>query len=91
MRGLPDLRFLWAIGAIMLVFCSVGAVSVGAIVALPLAFAVFGGIAEETAVQIFLYSSPIWSPLGVGIGAAASASLSRGIRRRIPEGGERVQ
>lgn len=86
-----DLRFLWGLGAIMLLFCTVATIAVAAVVALPLCLAVFAGTAEQTAVRIFLYSAPLWAPIGVGMGAVASGTAARGIRRMAQQGAERVE
>jgi hypothetical protein len=77
-----DLRFLWVIGATMLVFGSVGLLLVGALVGLPLSLgAGLMGISQETVLKWLAYSSPMWGPIGFGMGMIATSSLMRGLRR----------
>ena len=85
-----DLRFLWLVGAVLLCFCAVATIAVAGIVALPLCLAVFAGTAEDTAIQIFLYSAPLWAPIGFGMGVVAGGAATRGIRRQAQKGAERV-
>ena len=85
-----DLRFLWGIGASMLIFGGVGIAGAASIVALPLYLAVFAGLSEKTAFAIFLYSAPIWAPIGFGMGGVAAGTALRGVRRKSQPGGERI-
>ena len=84
-RRFLDVRFLWVIGAIMCVFCTVGVAFMAAIVGLPLYLAVPLGLPYETAIQIFGYSALLWLPIGIGMGMVATSSIVRGIRRDEPK------
>lgn len=83
MRGITDLRLLWVVGAIMIVFCSVGLLAAAMVFALPFYVgAVILGASEDATVKWFFYSALLWAPIGFGTGAAASAALSRGCAAR---------
>jgi hypothetical protein len=83
--GITDLRILWVIGALMLVFCGVGLVAAATVIGLPLYMAVaMLGVSQPTMVKVFVYSAIVWAPIGFGAGAAASSALLRGVRRESP-------
>ena len=90
MDRFPDLRVLWWMGAAILIFCTVGVAGAGSIAALPLYLAVFAGMSQETAFQIFLYSALLWAPVGAGMGTMGVTVLVRGLRRKSQPEGERV-
>jgi hypothetical protein len=90
MSAFRDPRFLWGMGALMLVFGTVGIIGVGAIVSAPLWLAVFAGLSQEAALKIFLYSAVIWAPIGLGMGIVAAGAATRGLRRKPPDGTKRV-
>lgn len=90
MSAYRDPRFLWGMGAIILLFGTVGVIGTGAVVAAPLWLAVFAGMSQETAFYIFLYSAPLWAPFGVGMGTVAAGTATRGLRRKPVEGAERT-
>ena len=86
MRGIDDPKLLWAIGAIMIVFCAVGMVASATLIALPLCGIAYAfGAAPDTLLKIAIYSAVLWAPLGVGGGVATSAVLIRGIRSKAPD------
>ena len=85
MYGITDLRMLWVIGALLLVFCGVGLMAAATVVGLPLYMAVeMLGATQPTMVKVFTYSAIVWAPVGFGAGAAASSGLLRGVRRKSP-------
>jgi len=85
MKGISDLRMLWLIGALLLVFCGVGLMAGATVIGLPLYMAVaMLGASQPVMVKIFCYSAVVWAPIGFGAGAAASAALLRGVGRRSP-------
>lgn len=84
-----DLRFLWGLGAIMLFFCSVGLLVVAALVGLPLSLiAIILDIRQENVLTWMAYASPLWAPIGAGMGMVVTGTLVKGVRRRDPTEGQ---
>jgi hypothetical protein len=82
MYGMRDLRVLWGLGAIMLVFCGIGVMAAATAIGLPLYMAAaMLGASEQAMIKLFLYSAILWAPIGFGVGIATSSTLVRGIRR----------
>jgi hypothetical protein len=83
MRGITDLRVLWGIGAVMIVFCSIGLLAAATVFAVPFYVgALILGASDDAMIKAFLYSAALWAPIGVGAGAVGSTALVKGIRRR---------
>ncbi len=82
----PDLRFLWALGAALLVLGGFGVAAAGTIVGLPLLLVVAAaGFSLEQGLKALAYTSPIWAPLGAGMGMVVTFSLVKGLRAKAPE------
>lgn len=80
---LTDIRLLWVIGAFTLVSCSIGVLLVGSTVALPLVFGATAlGHPIDVAMKWLFYISPLWLPIGVGMGIAVAAKPVRWLRSK---------
>jgi len=86
MWQVPDLRFLWALGAALLVLGGFGVAAAGTILGLPLLLvAAAAGFSLEQGLQALAYTSPIWAPIGAGMGMVVTSSLVKGFRAKAPE------
>lgn len=82
MRGLTDVRILWALGAVNLIFSAVGLFAAASAMGLLLYIAGLPfGASWTTVTNWLLYTSPLWAPIGAGAGIGVSAVLLRGVRR----------
>jgi hypothetical protein len=69
MWQVPDLRFLWTLGAALLVLRGFGVAAAGTIVGLPLLLlTAAAGFSLEQGLKALAYTSPIWAPIGAGMG-----------------------
>jgi hypothetical protein len=70
----------------MLVFGSAGLLLAGSLIGLPLSLgAAAFSVPQENVLKWLTYSSPLWAPIGFGMGAVAASFLTRGIRRNNPK------
>jgi len=85
MWKVPDLRFLWTIGAALILLGGLGIFAVGSLVALPI---LLGGAALgaslDQSVRIVAFSSPLWAPVGAGMGMLVTSNLVKGLRAKPP-------
>lgn len=80
---LLDVRFLWLIGTGFLVLGSIGLLSIGSVIGgLLWVVGLVFDISQQTLQQVFLYSAIVWAPIGVGMGVAVTAKLTKGIRSK---------
>jgi len=83
MKHLTDIRILWAVGVVMLICCAIGVLLVGSVVALPITFgAVALGHPIDTAIKWLFAISPLWLPIGVGMGIGVAGKPVRWLRRK---------
>ncbi|ENY80684.1 hypothetical protein [Sphingopyxis sp. MC1] len=83
MKELKDIRILWAVGAAMLISCSIGLLFVGSVMMLPIVFIGTAlGHSIDFSVKWLLYSSPLWAPIGMGMGIAVVAKPVRWLRSK---------
>ena len=86
MWRVPDIRFLWALGAALLVLGGFGVVAAGAVFGLPLLLvAAAAGFSLELGLKALAYTSPLWAPIGAGMGMHVTSSLVKGFRAKAPE------
>ncbi len=70
----------------MLVFGSAGLLLVGSLIGLPLSLGAAAlNVPQDNVLKWLAYSSPLWAPIGFGMGAVAASFLAKGIRRNEPK------
>lgn len=81
----PSAGLLWVTGMANLILTAVGVAAGAAVIGLPLfLISAAGGMSQEMAVRILLYSAVVWAPVGAGAGLFVTSRLTRGVRRSEP-------
>ncbi len=71
----------WGLGALNLVFTGVGVVASATAMAVPIYFVTtMLGFPPEHTIRILAYSSPVWAPIGAGLGLFTAGKLFKGVR-----------
>jgi len=82
----PDLRVLWALGAVLLVLGGFGIFAAGAIVGLPVLLGATAlGFSFDQGMKVLAYSAPLWAPIGAGMGMLVTSNLMKGVRAKPPK------
>jgi ABC-type spermidine/putrescine transport system permease subunit II len=76
---------LWLLGAISLVIAAVSSLIAASVIGLPVALAFAAlGYPQDGVLEILLYTSIIWLPLGFGAGMGTVSKFLKGYRARDP-------
>lgn len=82
MWQVPDLRLTWVLGATLIVLGGLGIILAGGVIGLPiLLLAWASGQPLSDAILWFAWASPLWGPLGAGMGMQVTASMLKGLRK----------
>lgn len=81
----PDLRPLWVLGAVLLVLGGFGILAAGAIVGLPILLGTAAlGYSVHDGLRLLVWASPLWVPIGAGMGMLVTSRLVKGLRPQPP-------
>jgi hypothetical protein len=81
MWKVPDLRFTWVLGFGLIVLGGLGVLIAGAIIGIPiLLIAAAAGCSLSEALRWTIWASPLWAPLGAGMGMQVTGMLVRSYR-----------
>ena len=82
---MPNLAFLWLFGLLNLIFSVLGLFAAAGALGLPLSLeAAAFKIDQETVLWLLAYASPVWAPMGAGMGLFTAMRLIKGMRRSLP-------
>jgi hypothetical protein len=81
----PDLFFLWFLGFTNLIFSAAGLFAAAGALILPLSLgAAAFDVNQEAVLWLLAYASPVWAPIGAGMGLFTAMRLIKGMRRSVP-------
>ena len=82
MWQVPDLRLTWTLGAILILLGGFGVILACAVVGLPIILIAWViGQPLDDAMRWVALASPLWAPLGAGMGMQVTAALVKGLRK----------
>ena len=80
------MRFLWTLGAAILVLGGFGIAAVGALLGLPILLLDAAlGFSLKQGLTALAYASPLSPPIGAGMGMVVTSDLVKGIRAKAAE------
>jgi hypothetical protein len=86
MWKVPDVRLLWVLGAALLFLGGFGVLAAGTIVALPIILGATAlGFPLDLSLRLVAYCSPLWAPIGAGMGMVVTSNVVKGLRAKAPE------
>jgi hypothetical protein len=83
---MPNLGSIWFLGFVNLIFSALGLFAVASALGLPLSLGAAAlKFEQEAVIWLLAYSSPLWAPMGAGIGLFTAIRLVKGMRRKFPQ------